>query len=197
MINKLIDYILLEADVYKRPLRKRSLLLLLCTGAGLVIMLDYSIQHGFGFFNNVYSIIMTIVLVFFCGVFSMVVYSWPTADLSASIGKASGKMNITVKRMKVAKGFLFAVIYTGAVSALLRTLFISTMDYNTARLASVILSILASVWAGAMITRCIFSVFEETAKKKLIVYLLASVWYYIIIAQILGFIIKSAYSIIL
>lgn len=197
MKDKLINYLLLEADIYKRPIRKRLLLFLLCLGAGLVIILDYSVRNGFGFFNNIYSIIMTIMLVFFCGVFSMVVYSWPAADISAAVGKASGKMNITVKRMKVAKGFLFAVIYTGVVSALLRTLFISTMEIDAAMIASVILSILASIWAGAMITRCIIVVFEETATKKLMVFILASVWYYIIVAQVMGFIIKSSYSIIL
>ncbi|MCK5759296.1 MAG: hypothetical protein KAH14_09395 [Clostridiales bacterium] len=197
MKEKLLNYLLLESDVYKRPLRKRSTLLLLCVGAGLVTVLNYSIQNGFGFIKDVYSIIMTVVLVFFCGIFSMVVYSWPTADLAANVGKASGKLNIFVKRMKVAKGFLFAVIYTGIVATLLRMLFNSIMELNEANFASGILSVVISIWAGAIVTRCIITVFEEAIKKKMIVFLLASAWYYIIMMQIMGFIIKGAYSIIL
>ncbi len=197
MKEKLLNYLLLESDVYKRPLRKRSALLLLCTGAGLVTVLDYSIQNGFGFIKDVYSIIMTVVLVFFCGIFAMVVYSWPTADLAANIGKASGKLNISVKRMKVAKGFLFAAIYTGIVATLLRMFFNSIMELNEANLASGILSVVISIWAGAIVTRCIITVFEEATKKKMIVFLLTSAWYYIIMMQIMGFIIKGAYSIIL
>lgn len=197
MKEKLLNYLLLESDIYKKPLRKRSTLLLLCAGAGLVTVLDYSIQNGFGFLKDAYLIIMTIALVFFCGMFSMVVFSWPTADLAANIGKASGKLNIFVKRMKVAKGFLFASIYTGIVATLLKMLFKSTMELNQASLASGILSVVISFWAGLMITRCIIAVFEETAKKRVIVFLLTSLWYYIIIVQIMGFIIKSAYSIIL
>jgi len=197
MKEKLLNYLLLEADVYKKPLRKRSTLLMLCIGAGLVVVLGYLVQNGFGFLNDIYSIIMTVVLVFFCGIFSMIVFSWPTADLAANIGKASGKLNISVKRMKVAKGFLFASIYTGIVATLLRMLFNTAMEINEARLASVILSVLISLWAGFMVTRCIITVFEEAVKKKVIVLLLASAWYYIIMVQIMGFIIKSAYSIIL
>jgi len=170
---------------------------MLCIGAGLVIILGYLIQNGFGFLNNIYSIIMTVVLIFFCGIFSMIVYSWPTADLAANIGKASGKLNIFVKRLKVAKGFLFASIYTGIIATLLRMLFNSVMEINEASLASVILSVVISFWAGSMVTRCIITVFEEAVKKKVIVFLLASAWYYIIMVQIMGFIIKSAYSIIL
>ncbi len=197
MKEKLLNYLLLEADVYKKPLRKRSTLLMLCIGAGLVVVLGYLVQNGFGFLNNIYSIIMTVVLVFFCGIFPMIVFSWPTADLAANIGKASGKLNIPVKRMKVAKGFLFASIYTGIVATLLRMLFKFAMEINEASLATVILSVLISLWAGSMITRCIITVFEEAVKKKVIVFLLAAAWYYIIVVQIMGFIIKSAYSIIL
>jgi hypothetical protein len=197
MKNKLLDYILLEADVYKRPLRKRYILMLLCCGAGFVIMMNYAAKNGFGFLNNAYSIIMTIVLVFFCGIFSMVVFSWPATDMSASVGKSSGKIGITVKRMKIAKGFLFAVIYTGAISALLKMLFNYVFDFNSASIAAIIITIAASLWAGAMMTRCITTVFEETEPKKLMVFILSSVWLYVIIGQIMGFIIKSAYSIIL
>ena len=197
MKEKLLNYLLLESDVYKRPLRKRSVLLLLCVGAGLITVLDYSIQNGFGFLKDAYLIIMTVVLIFFCGIFSMVVYTWPTADLVANIGKASGKLNIFTKRMKVAKGFLFASIYTGMVAAMIRMLFNFMMELDEASVASGILSVIISLWAGSMITRCIINVFDEAVKKKIIVFLLASAWYYIIVVQIMGFIIKSTYSIIL
>lgn len=197
MKEKLLNYLLLEPDVYKRPLRKRAILLLLCIGAGLVIILGYLVQNGFGYLNDIYSIIMTFVLIFFCGIFSMIVYSWPAADIAASIGKASGKVNIFVKRMKVAKGFLYASIYTGVIATLLNMLFNNMMEPNESALVSKILFAVISIWAGAIVTRCIINVFEETAKNKAIVFLLASAWYYIIVVQIMGFIIKSAYSIIL
>jgi len=187
MKEKLLDYLLLETDVYKRPLRKRRVLLLLCAGAGLVIVLGYSV---------LYSVIMTLVMIFFLGIFSMVVYSWPAVDMAASVGKASGKMNIIVKRMKVAKGFLYAVIYTGSFSAILTMLFNSVFEYKGASAATFILSIFVSFWAGGMLTRCITAIFDETAKKKVLVFFLSSVWYYIIIMQIMDFIIKGAYSII-
>lgn len=196
MKEKLLDYLLLETNVYKRPLRKRRILLLLCAGAGLVIVLGYSVKNGFGFINNLYSVIMTLVMIFFLGIFSMVVYSWPAVDVAASVGKASGKMNIIVKRMKVAKGFLYAVIYTGSVSAVLTMLFNSAFSYKGAEAAIFILSVFISFWAGGMLTRCITAVFDETAKKKVLVFFLSSVWYYIIIVQIMDFIIKGAYSII-
>ena len=64
MKEKLLNYLLLESDVYKRPLRKRSVLLLLCVGAGLITVLDYSIQNGFGFLKDAYLIIMTVVHIF-------------------------------------------------------------------------------------------------------------------------------------
>lgn len=197
MKEKFLNYLLLEADVYNRPLRKRYILLLLCAGAGLVIMMNYAARTGFGFLNNIYSIIMTVVLVFFCGIFSMVVYSWPAADLSSSIGKVPGNIRLTVKRMKVAKGFLLVVIYTGTVSALISFLIIAVFNIENTKLIITVISIIASVWAGAMITRCIINVFEETASGKLYVFLAATVWYYIIVVQIMGFIINSAYSIIL
>lgn len=197
MKEKILNYLLLDADVYKRPLRKRYVLLLLCAGAGLVIITNYATQSGFGFLNNLYAIIMTLVLIFFCGIFAMVVYSWPAADFAASVGKASGKMGLSVKRLKVAKGFLFAVIYTGIISAFLRMLANQLFELNGEVIASVLISVAASFWAGAIMTRCITSVFEEAASRKITVFIAATAWYYIIIVQIMGFIIKSAYSIIL
>lgn len=197
MKNKLLNYLLLEADVYKRPLRKRLLLFLLCTGAGLVIMLGYVAKNGFTFINDAYSIIMTIVLVFFVGIFSMVVFSWPATDFVANINKESGKIGLVVKRMKVAKGFLFAAIYTGVVLALLSMLFNAVFEGNIASIVTIVFTFIISIWAGAMITRCIVSVFEETAAKKTYIFITASAWYYIIMFQIMGFIIKTAYSIIL
>lgn len=161
-----------------------------------MIILGYSIKNGFGFINNLYSIILTIAMIFFLGIFSMVAYSWPAVDIAASVGEASGKMNIIVKRMKIAKGFLFAVIYTGSVSAILTMLINSVLDYKDAVAATFILYVVISLWAGGMMARCIMTVFDETAKRKMLVFLLASVWYYIIIIEIMDFIIKGAYSII-
>jgi len=196
MKEKLLNYLLLGTDVYNRPLRKRSVLLLLCIGGGFVITLRYFVENGFEFINNIYTIIMTVVLVFFCGLFAMVAFSWPTTDLVAKIGKGTGSVNTTVKRMKLAKGFLFALIYTGVVTVLFEMLLKSLLDYKVFVIVSALLIIVTSLWAGAMITRCILTVFEETKAKKVIVFIFSSILYYLIVAQIMGFIIKSAYSII-
>jgi hypothetical protein len=197
MKKKLLDLLLLTDDVYLRPLRKRRVLLSLCAAAGLVFVLDHAARRGFGFLNNIYAIITAVVLVLFTGIFSIVMFAWPMTDLAVYLSDGLEKFNITVKRMKLVKGFLIAAIYTGTVAAFLKILIYSSVALGTAEVLSVIISILASLWAGAMITRCITTVFEETTPRRLMVFGAVSIWYYITVVQITVFIIKIAYSIIL
>lgn len=197
MKKKLLDLLLLTDDVYLRPLRKRRVLLSLCTAAGLVFVLDHAARRGFGFMNNIFAIITAVVLVLFTGIFSIVMFTWPMTDLAVYLSEGLEKFNVTVKRMKLAKGFLIAAIYTGTVAAFLKIIIYSSVGLGTAEVLSVIISILASLWAGAMITRCITTVFEETSPRKLMVFGAVSIWYYITVVQITVFIIKIAYSIIL
>ncbi|HPJ22012.1 MAG TPA: hypothetical protein PLP30_02370 [Clostridia bacterium] len=197
MKKKLLDLLLLTDDVYLRPLRKRSVLLALCSAAGLVFVLDHAARRGFLFLNNVFAIITAVVLVLFTGIFSIVMFAWPMTDLAVYLSEGIERFNLTVKRMKLVKGFLIAAIYTGTVAAFLKIIINATTGLATAEFLSVIISIAASLWAGAMITRCITVIFEETSNRKLLVFGAVSVWYYITVVQITVFIIKTAYSIIL
>ncbi len=197
MKKKLLDLLLLTDDVYLRPLRKRRVLLSLCSAAGLVFVLDHAARRGFGFLNNIYTIITAVVLVLFTGIFSIVMFAWPITDLAVYLSDGLEKFNVSVKRMKLVKGFLIAVIYTGTLAALLKILIYSSFGIGTAEVLAVVISIIATLWAGAMITRCITTVFEETSPKKLLVFGAVSIWYYITVVQITVFIIKIAYSIIL
>ena len=196
-MKKIIDLLLLTEDVYLRPLRKRRVLLMLCAAAGLVFVLDHAARRGFGFLNNIYTIITAVVLVLFTGIFSIVMFAWPMTDLAVYLSGGLERFNLSVKRMKLVKGFLIAAIYTGTISALLKIIIYAFADIGTAQVLSVLVSIAASLWAGAMITRCVTAVFEETATKRILVFGAVSIWYYITVVQITVFIIKIAYSIIL
>ena len=196
MKEKLLDYLLLSPNVYAKPLRKRWLLFLLLVGAGLVLVLGYSIQDGFTFIRNVFYIVMTIVLVLFSGIFASVMFCWPVSDLCASLSGDTGRINLTVKRFKVIKGFLLTVIYTGIISSLVMLVMELSLESGTS-LASTIILIITSIWAGAMMTRCIFTVFSDMSLKKYQVFIGSVVLYYIVVVQIMGFIMKVAYSIIL
>ncbi|MBN2558176.1 MAG: hypothetical protein JXB33_05440 [Clostridia bacterium] len=197
MKNKILDYVLLNRLVYKKPVRKRFMLFMLGTGAGIVYMLGYSVTSGWGFFSNIFTVIMAVVLILFTGIFSAVIFCWPIADLMVVISEGLEKFNFPVKRLKLVKGFFYAVIYTGTVAGFVKILAFGFMELENAVLVSTLASVLASVWAGAMVTRCIISVFEETAKKKKLILAISAIWYYLIVVQIIGFIIKIAYSIIL
>ena len=197
MKKKLLDLLLLTDDVYLRPLRKRRVLLFLCSAAGLVFVLDHAARRGFVFLSNIYAIITAVVLIFFTGIFSIVMFAWPMTDLAVYLSDGIERFNLTVKRMKLVKGFLIASIYTGTVSALLKIIIYAVMGFGAAEVLSVIVSIAASLWAGAMITRCITTVFEETMSHKLLIFGAVSIWYYITVVIITVFIIKIAYSIIL
>lgn len=197
MKKKILDLMLIPGDVYQRPLRKRRVLFLLCTMAGMVFVLDHAARRGFGFLNNVYTISTAVVLVLFTGIFSIVMFAWPMTDLAVYLSGGLEKFNITVKRMKLVKGFLFAAIMTGTVSAFAKILIYASLPLQTANVLSIMISILVAVWAGAMITKCITTVFEETIEKKYMVFGVATIWYYITVVQITVFIIKIAYSIIL
>lgn len=195
-MKKIIDLLLLTEDVYLRPLRKRRVLLMLCAAAGLVFVLDHAARLGFGFLNNIYAILTAVVLVLFTGIFSIVMFTWPMTDLAVYLTGGLERFNLAVKRMKLAKGFLIAAIYTGIISAFFKIVVYTFADFQVARVLSIIMSIAVSLWAGAMITRCMTTVFEETAEKKVLVFGVVSVWYYITVVQITVFIIKIAYSII-
>jgi len=197
MKKKLLDVFLLTDDVYQRPLRKRRVLLLLCIAAGLIFVLDHAAKRGFVFLNNIFAIITAVVLILFTGIFSIVMFAWPMTDLAVYLSGGLERFNVTVKRMKLVKGFLYAAIYTGTVAALLKIIIYATVDIQAAGILSTIISILGAIWAAAMITRCITIVFVETKPRRLLVFGASVIWYYITVVQITVFIIKIAYSIIL
>ncbi len=196
MKNTLLNYLLLTDEIYRQPLRRRKLLLALCFGAGIVFMLSHSARYGFGFFTNIYGILTAAVLIMFTGIFALVMFSWPISDMILAYGKGVERIGFAVKRMKLVKGFLFAVIYTGSVAAVIKIIVHYFLEINTAALVTEIVSALSALWAGAMLTRCIIAVFRETKFKKWAVFAVASVWYYLTAVQIIAFIIKTAYSII-
>lgn len=196
MKETLLNYLLLTDEIYRQPLRKRKTLLALCFGAGIVFMLSHSARHGLGFFTNIYGILTAIVLMLFTGIFAIVMFCWPIADVILAYGKGIEQVAFAVKRMKLVKGFLFAAIYTGSIAAIIKIMAHYFFAINTAALISAIIALLSALWAGAMLTRCITAVFRETKFKKWQVFWLTSIWYYLTTIQIIAFIIKTAYSII-
>jgi hypothetical protein len=191
-MKRFLDFFLLNRNIFKRPVKLKTGLLLLIFAAGLVMLIRYSIRTEV--LNSFNAVILGIALSVFTGVLSVVLFSWPSADFLSSLNPEVDRFHLNIKRIKLAKGFLYAVILTGTTAGIMDFFLVRIVDMELSRILITIVSILSSLWAGGIISRCAFAVFEKAEERKKLVFFILTIWYYIIVIQAMDCIIRIIYN---
>ncbi|MFO7636500.1 MAG: hypothetical protein R6W96_04250, partial [Clostridia bacterium] len=178
-MKKLLDILLLDRNLYKRPVRTRTGLFVLILAAGLVMVAGHFIRTGR--VPDILALVIGLGLVLFTGGFAVVAWGWPAADFLCSLDPEVEKFQLRTKRLKLVKGFLYGVILTGTLSGLLEFIIVRWTDFNLSRVLTSLVAVIFTLWAGGIVSRCAFEVFEMAHTKKKLVFILLSVWYYIIV----------------
>lgn len=178
-MKNIFDRFLLNRHFHQRPMKSRLRLLLLVLCGGLVVVLRFWIRAGL--YPDLSSILTGAGLIGFTGVFSVIAFCWPAADFLCSLNPETECFQFNSKRTRLIRGFLYALILTGTMAGILDYAVIRIADYALSRVLFAIISVLAAVWAGGMLSRCAFTVFETVHKKKYVVFISLSLWYYVIV----------------
>ena len=187
-MKQILDFLLLNRMIFKRPVKSKLSLIFLMFISGAVMVLKYSVRTSA--FNSTNTIILGFALAIFTGVFSVVAFCWPASDFLSSLNPEIEKFHLNIKRIKLAKGFLYAVILTGALEGAVSYLLVNIDDFMLSRILINFVAVLASLWAGGIVSRCSFAVFEKASEKKILVFFALAAWYYIIVNLVIYSVIR-------